>query len=110
MYTVKGLVKNGVVMLDEPVKDREGERVLITFLADVEQKAFPTLETVVAKIIAQGPNPDSYMPPTASLADLLANAPTAEPIDSDQWDRQWTVIEAQLKARDLADDRAEGRL
>jgi len=83
---------------------------LITFLADAEQGSSPTLEDVVAKIIALGPNPDSYTPPTKSLANLLKNAPNAEPIDSARWEREWAAIEAEIKARDLADDRAEGRL
>lgn len=32
MLTLKGSIKDGMVMLDEPVQGREGERVLIMFL------------------------------------------------------------------------------
>lgn len=110
MYTVKGLVKNGVILLQEPVTAREGEAVLVTFMTDVEPQAAPTVAAVAAKIVALGPNPHTYTPPTGSLATLLANAPNEEPIDADQWDQQWAVIEAEIKARDLADDRAEGWL
>lgn len=109
MYTAKGRVKQGVILLEEPVTTREGEAVLVTFVSDANPGAEPTVEDVVAKIAAMGPNPHTYTPPTSSLAELLADAPNEEPIDADQWDRQWSVIEAEIKARDLADDRAEGR-
>ena len=110
MYTVRGLVKNGAILLDEPVTAREGEAVLVTFMATAGHRALPGLEDVVAEIIALGPNPQTYIPPTVSLASLLANAASEEPIDAAVWDRQWAAVEADIKARDIADDRAEGRL
>ena len=74
MYTVRGLVKNGAILLDEPVSAREGEAVLVTFMATAGHRSLPGLEDVVAEIIALGPNPQTYIPPTVSLAGLLANA------------------------------------
>lgn len=97
MHTVKGLIKNGVIMPDEPVTNRDGERVLITFLEQDDLQPHPGLDEVVAKIIAAGPGEDSYTPPTQSLADLLSSPPTGEPVDSEEWDRQWAAIEADIK-------------
>jgi hypothetical protein len=70
----------------------------------------PTLEEVVAKIKALGPNHASYTPPSKSLAEALANVHDEEPIDAAEWERQWAIIEAEMKKRDRDDDRAEGRL
>ena len=54
MYTVRGLVKNGAILLDEPVTAREGEAVLVTFMATAGHRALPGLEDVVAEIFTQG--------------------------------------------------------
>lgn len=103
MYAVKGSFKDGMAMPDEPVQGREGERVLIMFLPegaeeiDEEIDDVPTIEEVVAKIKALGPNPANYTPPTKSLAELLANARDEEPIDAAEWDRQWALIEDEIK-------------
>lgn len=108
MYTVKGRIENGVILPDEPLDHREGESVLITFVESDEQ-ARSDLDALVARIAASGPSLD-YTPPKTSLAELLAVVQTEEPIDSAEWNREWAIIEAEMKARDLADDRAEGRL
>lgn len=110
MYTLKGSVRNGVVMPDQPVGNREGERVLITFLDADEQVTVPSVDEVVAKIAASGPSHDSYIPPKASLAEGLAADPDQEPIDPAEWDKAWAAIDAEIKARDRADDEAEGRI
>jgi hypothetical protein len=111
MYTVKGLFQNGVATPEESVSGREGQQVLITFLDDEELETLPVLELeeVVAQIEALGPNRETYTPPTQSLARLLADAPNEPSIDADAWNRQWAAVEAAMKQRDLADDRAEGR-
>lgn len=113
MYTVRGLIKNGVILPEEPLDGREGEEVLITLLADDEQDVEASVDAgideIVARLIAAGPSTD-YIPPKESLAEKLAVALTEEPIDPTEWDREWAEIEAEMKARDLADDRAEGRL
>jgi hypothetical protein len=107
---VRGRIKNGVVTADVALGNREGERVLITFLETGSQVNAPSVDEVVAKIAASGPSRDTYIPPKASLAERLAAAPAQEPIDPAEWDRTWTAIEAEIKARDRADDEAEGRI
>lgn len=111
MYTVTGSFKDGVAMPDEPVQGHEGRQVLITFLDDAEDEDdFPTLEEVVERIRASGAEEDGYTPPVESLAEKLSNSTTADPIASAEWNRQWAEIEAEMKRRDLEDDRAEGRV
>lgn len=110
MYTLRGSIRNGVIMPDVPLGNREGERVLITFLESDEQLAAPGVDEVVAKIAASGPSRNTYVPPKASLAERLAVAPAQEPIDPAEWDLAWAAIEAEIKSRDHADDEAEGRL
>lgn len=107
MYTVRGLIKNGVILPEEPLDGREGEEVLITLLADEEQTEASIAE-VVARIAASGPG--ELFPPTDSWAEKLSVVLHEEPIDPTEWDREWAEIEAEMKARDLAGDRAEGRL
>jgi hypothetical protein len=113
MVTIKGTIKNGVILPAEPLGSREGEEVLITLLAadeeDIEAAIDAGIDEVVARLIAAGPSVD-YIPPKESLAEKLSVALTEEPIDSAEWNREWAKIEAEMKARDLADDRAEGRL
>jgi hypothetical protein len=104
MYTVRGLVKNGAILLDEPVTAREGEAVLVTFMATAGHRALPGLEDVVAEIIALGPNPQSYIPPTASLAGLLANASSEEPIYAAVWDRRTSSWGRKPRPRHSAGD------
>ena len=113
MYTVRGLIKNGVILPTEPLDSREGEEVLITLLPTDEEQMEASVDAgineVVARLIAAGPSMN-YIPPKESLVEKLSVALTEEPIDSAEWDREWAKIEAEMKARDLADDRAEGRL
>ena len=115
MYKVKGFFRNGVAFPEQPINGWDGEQVIITFVDketafESESDAYPTLEQVVDRIMNMGPNPNNIIEPTESLADLLANAPGAAPIDAIAWNRQWAALEAEMKERDLADDRAEGRL
>lgn len=76
---------------------------------------FPfTLEQVVVRIQATPPNPAMIRPAKASLGEYLAQSIAAEdpyePFDQAEWNRQWDAVEAEMKARDRADDLAEGRL
>lgn len=48
-------------------------------------------------------------PATASLAELLQNAPEDPDFDLESWTQQWQAIEAEMKALDRTDDIAEGR-
>jgi len=118
MYTVSGSFKDGVAKPSEPVKGHEGQPVLITFLPDDRDVANTefmadevlTLNEVVEKIKALGATQEGYTPPTESLGQALAVAADEPPIDPVEWDRQWAIVEAEMKKRDLNDERAEGRL
>lgn len=91
------------------------EELALTLLAEAladgetEEEEFPTLEEIVAKIRATPPNPACIHPATASLADLLENAPHDPDFDLATWTRQWAEIEAEMKAITRANDIAEGR-
>ncbi len=87
-------------------------------LEKVKQSARPDAETIrndpemialVERIKATPPNPAAIHPATASLAELLQNAPEDPDFDLETWTRHWDVIEAEMKAIDRADDMAEGR-
>jgi hypothetical protein len=108
MRTVKGTIKDGTILLDEPLTGRDGEKVLVMFLAETETP-LPSIEEVVAKIAAAGPSRATYIPPKAAPADQLARVLKEESIDSAAWDREWAEIEAEIKALDRADDEEEGR-
>ncbi len=79
------------------------------FAAEPEDD-FPTLEEVVAEIKATPPNPAAIRLATESLADLLENGPEDPDFDLETWAKQWNAIEAEMKARDRANDIAEGRI
>src|SRR3954469_13665172 len=110
MYTVPGLFKDGVALPHEPVEGFEGRQVLITFL-DESQKMDegPTAEEVVARIRAHGLSREEYIPPKMPLVDMLSQHSDEEPIDPAEWDRQWAIVEEEMKQRELEDDRREGR-
>jgi prevent-host-death family protein len=69
----------------------------------------PEMIALVERIKATPPNPAAIHPATASLAELLQNAPEDPDFDLETWTRQWDAIEAEMKAIDRADDIAEGR-
>ena len=69
----------------------------------------PELVALVERIKATPPNPAAIHPATASLAELLQNAPEDPDFDLESWTQQWQAIEAEMKAIDRADDIAEGR-
>lgn len=74
----------------------------------------PSLEEVVARIQATPPSPSAVVPPTKTLAEVVAywEAHPADETDLTpvEWDRLWASFEEELKAIDRADDLAEGRL
>jgi hypothetical protein len=115
MHTVRGSFKDGVAKPDEPVQGHEGQPVLITFLDDSQKtidefvaEGFPSIEEVVARIVARGPSKD-YEPPTESLAEVLASDFGID-VDPTEWDRQWAEVEAEINRIQREDDRAEGLL
>jgi prevent-host-death family protein len=69
----------------------------------------PEMIALVEWIKATPPNPNNIHPATASLADLLQNAPEDPDFDLETWTQQWDAIEAEMKAIDRADDIVEGR-
>ncbi len=109
MHTMKGTIQNGSVMLSEPINGWEGQQVLITILDEGDDATDPTLEEVVAEIRSLDSNPGNVIQPTESLTSLLADAASETPIDSAAWNQKWAAIEGEMKTRDLADDRTEGR-
>jgi hypothetical protein len=74
-----------------------------------EDNLWSSLEDIVAKSRAIPPDPGSYHPPTASLAELLTNAPHDPTFDLEEWRREWEAVEAEMRAISRADDQAEGR-
>jgi len=68
----------------------------------------PTLEEVMAKIKATPPNPAAIHPATESLLDYLLSVPDDPDFDEKAWNRDWARVEAAMKARDRANDMAEG--
>ena len=73
-----------------------------------QQKAVPrdwpedrTLEEVVADIKRRGPGVPNVREPTASLAELLANAPHDPDFNLEAWEREWAKVEAEIEANDL---------
>jgi prevent-host-death family protein len=78
--------------------------------ADIEAiRTDPELVALVERIKATPPNPAAIHPATASLAELLQNAPEDPDFDLESWTQQWQAIEAEMKAIDRANDIAEGR-
>ncbi len=69
----------------------------------------PELVALVERIKATPPNPAAIHPATASLAQLLQNAPEDPDFNLESWTRQWDAIEAEMKVVDRADDIAESR-
>ncbi len=58
----------------------------------------PEMIALVERIKATPPNPAAIHPATASLAELLQNAPEDPDFDLETWTRQWETIEAEMKA------------
>lgn len=69
----------------------------------------PEMIALVERIKATPPNLAAIHPATASLGDLLQNAPEDPDFDLETWTQQWATIEAEMKAIDRADDISEGR-
>ena len=107
MVNTRGLVINGVILPDEPLHTHEGERVLITFLGS--DNGAEELARGEVDLTGHARAPIDYIPPTESLAVLLANAVREQPIDAAAWNAQWAEIEAGMNKRDQADDQREGR-
>jgi hypothetical protein len=101
MERTTGLVKNGVILPDIPVDAREGERVLITFLAAHDDAETAALSPTVQLPATSSSNLVEYIPPAESLAVLLANVMREQPLDAAAWNAEWARIEAEMKERDF---------
>ena len=73
-----------------------------------EENSAPTLIQVVAQIKSTPVNENLVKHPDQSLADLLAST-YPENFNSDQWDRDWAMIEADLKQQYRTDEKAENK-
>lgn len=69
----------------------------------------PTPEDVVAQIKAKSPNSRSLRSSQGSLVAALRVAPDDPDFDLAQWNREWAVVEGEMKAVTRANDVAEGR-
>ena len=68
-----------------------------------------TPREVVSRIRATAPNPSQIRPATPNLADVLLAEPGDPCFDVENWNRQWSHVEAEMKAITRANDIAEGR-
>jgi plasmid stability protein len=75
----------------------------------VEESEPPTPREIVATIQATAPNASQVRAATANLADVLRASPGDCCFDLESWNRQWSIVEAEMKARTRANDVAEGR-
>ena len=86
------------------------EQLAIRILTEAvaEPESVTPLEAVT-RIQATAPNPSQIRLATADLADALRAAPSDPCFDLEGWNRQWSAVEAELKAITRANDVAEGR-
>ncbi|HET6386667.1 MAG TPA: hypothetical protein VFJ58_25020 [Armatimonadota bacterium] len=61
------------------------------------------------KIRSTPRNPSSIRRASGSLADALRRADDDSDFDLDEWNKQWTAVEAETKALTRSNDIAEGR-
>lgn len=86
------------------------ETLVIRILTDAVASSEPvTQREVVTRMQSTPPNPAQFRPATADLADLLQAAPGDSCFDLETWKRQWSAVEAEMKAITRANDNAEGR-
>ena len=86
------------------------ERLAVELLEDdLDEAVFPSVEEVVAKIRALPPS--EVIPASGSLLEHLASITVEDPaFDASEWNRQWALIEAEMKSIELTDQMREGRL
>lgn len=80
--------------------------------AEQQQDSALALEALVAQIKATPPNPAMIIPPTQSLAEVVAYW-QAQPVEDtdimpDAWDHLWAEFEREQKILDQADALTEG--
>lgn len=81
-------------------------------LAERQQDASPALAALVERIKATPPNAAMIIPPTQTLADVVAHWQTQAVADTDitpaAWDHLWAEFEREQKILDQADAITEG--
>jgi hypothetical protein len=81
----------------------------LSFFAEaLSHDEFPTPEEVVARIKALPKDPRNIRPATASLKELLENAPDDPDFNLAEWEKEWALIEQEMKATTRANSKAEG--
>jgi hypothetical protein len=75
----------------------------------VEESESATPRETVLTIQAIAPNSSQVRPATTNLAELLRASPGDPSFDLDSWNRQWSKVEAEMKAITRANDVAESR-
>ncbi|MBI5564732.1 MAG: hypothetical protein HY870_07555 [Chloroflexi bacterium] len=107
--------------VDEPFVLEQGGRRIAVLLPPDEYEAYRawrqahlavaasmwaddrTLEDVVADIKRRGPGVPNVRKATASLKDLLENAPHDPDFNLEEWTRDWAKIEAEMKESERRD-------
>jgi hypothetical protein len=105
--------------VDEPIVLEQGGRRIAVLLPPDEYEAYrawrqhrmalpdnwfeQTPEEVVADIKRQGPGIPNVRRATASLGELLRNAPQDPHFNLEDWTREWAKVEAEMKAADQRD-------
>lgn len=75
------------------------EQFALNILSEaIEEPEFVPPREVVTSIQATPPNPAQLRPATANLAEALRAAPGDPGFDLENWNRQWSVVDAELKA------------
>jgi hypothetical protein len=107
--------------VDEPLVLEQGGRRIAVLLPPDEYEAYRawrqahlatatpmwaddrTLEDVVADIKRRGPGVPNYREATASLKELLENAPHDPNFKLEEWTREWAKVEAEMRAAEVRD-------
>jgi hypothetical protein len=85
------------------------EELAAQIIGDAFQvEVFETPEQVVERIKRLPRDPSNIRPATASLKELLENAPVDPDFDLETWQREWAKAEEEMKAITRANSIAEG--
>jgi hypothetical protein len=86
------------------------EQFAISILTEAAEEAESvTPREAVTRIQTTAPNPAQFRAATANLTDALRAAPSDPCFDLESWNRQWSVVESELKTITRANDVAEAR-
>lgn len=91
------------VLAAQLIEDALTAEALPAVEATLTSDVLPSLEQLVAKIQGLPRDPRNIRPATASLKELLENAPEDPEFDLDEWQRQWDMFEQELKDIERAD-------